>query len=465
MVERRARVLAASAVLSLVATACLGTRQDAGTTTTTSTTVPPPPTTTTTIPTASSDPLWTAARHLEESYVAAGVLTAGELAAAALEALSRATGVGLGEAEQATAGEVVPGEVPSDFGGVWRLWRFIERSRPEAASRELVEETLRAMIESTGDPNARVFADVVVEPDGFIADVYQGIGSFVQEEEGWVVITQPFPGGPAARAGIMAGDVVLAVDGVSVEGMSLSEVVARVRGPAGTPVRLLLDRPGVGPLEVEVVREDFQLSTARFRMLADGIAYLSLSGFEGRTPGELDRELEILSSQGVRGLVIDLRGNQGGRASAALAVADRFLDTGVVYQEESFDGSRVSHHAAPGGVFPELPLAILVDRGTRAEAEILAAALREHGRGPLIGTATAGQALLYSGRQVGEGLAIVVPSALWYTPSGRSVVDGGLSPDLELELTEQDVAVGQDLQLSAGFAYLWSLLQGEREGA
>jgi carboxyl-terminal processing protease len=454
---RGPRAVVALLAVTLLLGAC-ASRRDAATTTTT--TRIPVATTTTTVPTASPDPLWAAALQLRAAYVATGVLDEGIFVDAAVTTLTQLIGSGVSEAERATVGESVAAEVPAGYEVVWRVWRLAEQTAPQAASRDAIEDVLRAMVAATGDPNARVFVDVEVAEDGHIDDVYQGIGAFVSEESGFIVVTQPFPGGPAARAGIEAGDVVVAVDGESVIGLPIGDVVARVRGPAGTVVRLLLERPGVGSVEVAVTREDFQLATARFRVLADGIAYLSLSGLETRTPGEVDRELEVMAAAGIRGLVIDLRGNQGGRLASAIAVADRFLDGQVIFQEESLeDGRRVSRHATRGGGFTDLPLAILIDGGTRGSAEILAAALRDHLRGPLIGTPSAGQSVLYAGRDVGDGMAVVVPTGLWYTPGGRLVFDGGLPPDIEVELTADDIASGDDVAVNQGFAYLWSLLE------
>lgn len=242
-------------------------------------------------------------------------------------------------------------------------------------------------------------------------------------------------------------------------------MVALVRGPAGTTVRLLLVRAGSDPVEVDVVREAFELGTARSSVHPEGIGYLKVSSFEARTPGEVENQVEGLLTRDIRALIVDLRGNPGGRPAAALAVADQFLDGELVYFEEELDGTRTAHHAEAGGLVTELPLAVLTDGGTVGASEMVAAALRHHQRGPLIGLPTAGQATLYEGRELGEGVVVVVRSGTWSTPDRVSVGPEGLEPDFVVGLTEEDFASGFDRPQQAANAYLWSLVEGLLEEA
>ena len=271
---------------------------------------------------------------------------------------------------------------------------------------------------------------------------------------------QPFPGGPASSAGIRPGDVLVEVDGVSVVGMPIDEVVSLVRGPAGTTVSLVLERAGVDAVEVEVVREALELSTARFTIHPGGIGYLSVSSFEGRTPDEVEDQLQQLLLRDIRALILDLRGNPGGRPSAALAIADHFLDGEVVYLEEGLDGTSTPHRAGEGGLATDIPVAILIDQGTAGEAEMLAAALRTHQRGPLLGLRTGGRSALHRGWEVGDGVVVVVRSGRWLTPNRGDVDPGGLPPDQEVGLSAEDVATGFDRPQATANAYLWTLLEG-----
>ncbi|MFB3110020.1 MAG: S41 family peptidase, partial [Acidimicrobiia bacterium] len=253
---------------------------------------------------ASLTPMWQAVEHLEDAY--GDRLDRPELATAALAFLK---GVSEASLDPQDPLEPIPEGVPAGFEQVWQLWRKIELEKTEIESRDLMVQTIEAMVERTGDPGAAVLVDVTVEPDGYVEDALYGIGAFVVPVEGLVVISQPFPGSPASKAGIRPGDVIREVDGVSVADIGLEEVVKLIRGPAGTTVSLVLQRAGSDPVEVEVTRETLELGTARFTMHPGGIGYLSVNSLEARTPAEVHDILESLKRRDMRALILDLRGN------------------------------------------------------------------------------------------------------------------------------------------------------------
>ena len=163
-------------------------------------------------------------------------------------------------------------------------------------------------------------------------------------------------------------------------------------------------------------------------------------------------------------MILDLRANPGGRPSAAVAVADHFLDAGPAYIAEDLDGVRREERLTPGGLAADLPMAVLVDERTGGAAEMVAAAFRDQERAPLIGRATAGDVALYRPQQVGERLAVVVRAGRWYTGAGDDLGDGGVEPDAEVELQPADLAIGYDRQQAAAYAYLWTRLGGAGSG-
>ncbi len=430
----------------------------------------------------SAETLWRASEELERVYVEHGETTVRDLVEGALAALAD---VSPPEPEKSieSSGRItrrppdvrtekmgserlsdlmrevtdaVPDDVPREFEDVWRAWRVLTDAGVEPE--KLVLEAVRGMVRATGDPVAQVLVGVPATDDDYVAEAYEGIGSLVDTENDRLVITVPFPGGPAAEAGLRSGDVVVAVDGESVEGLEAGEVIARIRGPADTEVLLTVERPEIGRFDVPVVREEHEFATVGFRSLGGGIAYLSISRFDSGTPDELARELEILRQQEIEGLVVDLRANPGGSRRAGSAVADQFLDGGVIYLEEALDGTQTTHEAEPGGPGVDFPLAVLVDQRTLGVAELVAAALRHHRRGPLLGEGTAGNGLLYSSREVGEELVVVLPTGGWFTPEGRNVHGVGLEPDAVVDVNPDDVLIGVDSQIQAGFAFLWTQL-------
>lgn len=420
------------------------------TTSTTTTTLPPEP--------ESLAPLWQAAEYLELAY---------DIVAADRQQLADAASAGLAAAADmgapASSPGPVPNGVPEGFEAAWANWLHIHRELAGFDSRDLMVGAIEAMVATTGDPDAAVLLDVPVEQDGYVEDAFFGIGAFVNAVDDFVVISQPFPGSPASQAGLRPGDVLVGVDGQSVVGMPLDEVVALVRGPAGTTVNLLIERAGSDPVTVEVVRESLALGTARSLLHPEGIGYLKVSSFESRTPAEVERELEALLIREIRALIVDLRGTSGGRPSAGVAVADHFLDGDPVYFEEDLDGIRTGHNAQPGGLVTDIPLAVLIDPGTSGVAELVATALRIHERGPLIGLPSGGQSTIHKGRDLGEGIVMVARSGVWLAPNERVVPADGLAPDFLVGLTEEDIGAGFDRPQQTANAYLWSLVEGQFE--
>lgn len=423
-----------------------------------STTTASPATTTTTLPPEpeSLAPLWAAAEYLEEAY-SSGETDRQRLAEAAAAGLAAAADVPIAGSANAT----LPDEIPEGFELVWEHWLQIHSEQDDFDSRHLMVSAIEAMVTATADPDAAVLVDVAVEPDGYVEDAFFGIGAFVNTVEDFVVISQPFPGSPASQAGIRPGDILIGVDGESVIGMPLDEVVAMVRGPAGTTVNLLIERAGSDPVTVAVVREPLALGTARSSMHPEGIGYLKVSNFESRTPAEVERELEALLTREARAIIVDFRGTSGGRPSAGVAVADHFLDAEPIYFEEDLDGVRTAYEAQPGGLVADLPLAILIDSGTAGVAEMVATALRIHQRGPIMGLPSGGRAAIHKGRDVGDGIVVVARSSVWLAPNERVVPADGLAPDHIVGLTEEDIGAGFDRPQQTANAYLWSLVEGQ----
>lgn len=413
-------------------------------------------------PDVSIDPVWEAVEHLERSYVRTGVVATTDLVAGALVAVADALAVDA-NALPAMLAEVpdaaVPDDLPAGYEDVWRGW---ERAVGEVGDPfALRVDILRGMAFATGDPRADVLVGVDLSSGDHYDDAFQGVGALTLPADGGLQIIQPFPGGPAARAGLRPGDVIVAVDGRPLAGLDADRVLALVRGPEGSSVQLQLERAGVGTLDVALTREAFKLASAASRRLGGGVGYLSVTRFHSDTSDEVRSQLALVLGQGTEALVLDLRATAAGSPTAAREVADEFLDGMLVHQEEDLDGNRIGRFAQPGGLAVDLPLVVLVDQQTVGAAELLAAALQDNGRAPLFGLTTAGNGLLHTAHPVGDDLAVVVMSGRWYTPAGRDVHAAGVEPDAAVPLLQQDRAAGFDRQLQTAFATLWSHLQGE----
>jgi carboxyl-terminal processing protease len=280
---------------------------------------------------------------------------------------------------------------------------------------------------------------------------YNGIGIDVGvDQDGNIIVVSPVDGSPAAKAGVQAGDAILAVDGTSTDGLSLDQASQLLRGKLGSKLTLELQgQDQERPYTVKLVRQEIKVASARGELLQRGYGYLRISDFGDDTaPAVLSSMKELVKKNGgpLQGLVMDLRDNPGGLLDAAVAVSDDFLDSGLIVTAKgrAADAS-FSRSASPGDLLEGAPLVVLVDGGTASAAEIVAGALKDDHRALIVGTQTFGKGSVQTVVPLPDGDAIKLTTALYYTPSGRSIQAEGIDPDvdvdaLQLAEAEQDTA-------------------------
>ena len=264
---------------------------------------------------------------------------------------------------------------------------------------------------------------------------YSGVGLEVSELQGRVVVIAPLAGSPAEQAGVRAGDVLLAIDGESVSGGGLAAAIERMRGLVGSSVRLTVAREGEPePLLFALERSEVHVRTVSAARLPGAYGYLRVTHFNDSTPRDLRRAVSDLQAGApLAGLVLDLRGNPGGVLESAVGVADDFLETGVIVRAEGrAAGSRFELHATGGDLLRHAPLVVLVDRGSASGAEIVAGALRDHGRATLMGERTFGKGSVQTVIPLRGGQALKLTTSRYFTPSGASIHERGLEPDVRL---------------------------------
>lgn len=321
---------------------------------------------------------------------------------------------------------------------------------------ELIEAAIRGIIADL-DPHSAFlgpaeFQEIRVSTSGR----YFGVGIEVGVDDGQIIVVAPVDGSPAARAGILAGDIILSVDGKSVGAEDLEDTAGRMRGPAGTRVVLGLRRAGTEePLVIELHRGQVEVQSVRAELLEGGDAYVRISHFTDATPHDLRKALRDLERQAGRplsGLVLDLRSNPGGVLDAAVAVADEFLDTGLIVSAEGrMADARFRINATPGDLLDGAPLTVLVNRGSASAAEIVAGALKDHRRATIIGTPTYGKGSVQTIMPLSEGNAIKLTTSRYFTPSGMSIHTRGVTPDVVVEAGGADE---EDAQLASAVAAL-----------
>lgn len=286
---------------------------------------------------------------------------------------------------------------------------------------------------------------------------YSGIGLEVSTEDGEILIVAPIDGTPAQRAGILPGDVIVAIDGTTVANEGLQQTIARMRGRAGSLITITVLRGDESEVHVfKLRRESIQVASVRHEWLDPAYGYVRVSQFNDSTAEELSRAIDSMLQQAqetqgnmLAGLILDLRNNPGGVLDAAVDVSDLFLDSGTIV---SADGrtpeSRFTRKAHRGDVLDGAPIVVLVNNGSASASEIVAGALRDHHRALIVGTATFGKGLVQTVMPLSKGRAIKLTTSRYYTPSGESINETGITPDVIVEASGdfpiQALAAGVD---------------------
>ena len=445
------RLLAAAAVLSLLAVACSSPGDTA--------------------PGETAKPkddlalVWEAWGRIQQNYPRADELDPDSVTAGAVGRLLRLSGAApypfltdVGRMRGQT-----PSAVPVELGDIWRAAAMYRLDHPDFEQSILVEAVLDGILEGLGDPsstflNAEDYPRAKKDFDKRLEGSYLGIGTQVMPENGQIVLF-PYPDTPAEKAGIEPGDILAAVDGLSVEGQTVRSVVDLVAGPEGTKVKLRLLRAGEpDPVELDVFRGNVEIPTVINQLTPGGIGYLRIYRFQENTGDQTFAALESMNRFDLLALILDLRSNFGGSAEAASEVAGQFLPPGSLFRSvEDREGVRSQHFIAEDINRLELDdvlLAVLVNDETAGEAEAVAVALQEAGRAVIVGTETYGEASNYEFIELSDGSAIYIPTSRWFTPSGEWLGGTGIDPDEFVVSRPEDEGFARESQFNRAYEYL-----------
>ena len=321
------------------------------------------------------------------------------------------------------------------FGDVFERVRgeYVE----EKTDKELIEAAINGMLTSL-DPHSSYLPDdnfekMQVQTKGR----FGGLGIEVTMDKGFVKVVSPIDDTPAAAAGLQPEDFIIAVDGDTILGMTLSEAVERLRGPIGSEVKVSVQRGQAEPFDVTIIRDEIKIRSVRHEIYED-VGYIRLTTFsEQTTPGLMNAVDEIISEKGedLAGFIIDLRNNPGGLLTEAISVADAFLEEGEIVSTRGREDGQTSHaYARPGDITRGMPVVVLINSGSASASEIVAGALKDHKRAILLGTRSFGKGSVQTIIPMPGHGAIRLTTARYYTPSGVSIQAKGISPDIEVEL-------------------------------
>jgi carboxyl-terminal processing protease len=343
-----------------------------------------------------------------------------------------------------------------DFAVFWQSWDILDREYyydlPD--NKELVHAALRGMFARVDDRYTFFAPPSVAEMDRErTAGEFGGIGAYVsQNQSGQLVITRPFIGLPADEAGLQANDVILEINGTSIEGQDMESAIELLRGEIGSTLTLTIYRPLTGEqFTVEITRARIELPVTDTSLYGE-VGYVALSSFNQKATASLMQDITDLQAQGAQALILDLRGNPGGLLDQAVGVSDLFLKDGVVVTQQNKQGEQKTYSAKSGDLAEAIPLVVLIDGGSASASEVVAGALRDHERAVLIGQKSYGKGSVQYVYNMDDGSQVHVTVAVWLTPNGNLINGQGLEPDIAVTVPD-DLPADQDPFVEAALAY------------
>lgn len=347
-----------------------------------------------------------------------------------------------------------PADLQSLFSPFWEAWTLVHENYVDQPLDDvaLMRGAISGMMQALGDKHSTYmdpqnYADANASLDGS----YEGIGAYVDTTTAFLTVISPIPGSPAEKVGLQTGDQVVKIDGEDMTGVTAEAARLKVLGPAGTTVHLSILREGeTDLLEFDIIREKITVASATGKMLENDIAYVQVITFGANTTPELLATLNDLMAQKPKGIILDLRNNGGGFLSTSVEVASQFVGEGVVLYEQYGDGTKTTYDVIPGGLATDknIPMVVLINEGSASASEIVAGALQDLGRAKLVGVTSYGKGSVQNWIPLsGDNGAVRITIAKWLTPNGNTIHEIGLTPDVTVELTADDVTAKRDPQL------------------
>jgi carboxyl-terminal processing protease len=325
---------------------------------------------------------------------------------------------------------------------------------------KLVDGLKGGLAKATGDPYTQYFS--VAEAKKFNEELngsFSGIGAQLgQDNDGNIQIVAPIDGFPASKAGIRPQDLVISIDGTSTTDMSVDEAVSKIRGKKGTQVTLGILRDKKENLKVTITRDDITIPSVKWEVVNDNVGYITVSQFSEDTAKLMEQAATQLKNDGVKSIVLDLRGNPGGLLTAAVTMASQWLPEGKTVLQEKRGGivsnTYTSETKGDNAPFKGLPTAVLVNAGSASASEIVAGALRDNNVATIIGEKSYGKGSVQEINNLPNGSEIKITVARWYRPNGQNIDKKGISPDKEVKMSDDDYKQNKDPQKDAALEFV-----------
>ncbi|MBN1778702.1 MAG: S41 family peptidase [Candidatus Buchananbacteria bacterium] len=350
-----------------------------------------------------------------------------------------------------------------DFNEFWQIWNYVKGNyvKSDIPETQLFYGALSGVVASLGDPYSVFFSpDINKQFEEELSGNFEGIGAEIGIRDDHLAVIAPLPNTPAAKAGLKAGDYILKIDDLDATNISLDLAVSKIRGKKGTPVVLSVFTEGdQQPHDVTITRDKIEIDSVRLadskgqtetgkpQLLDGGIAYIQLLYFNENTLADWNKTVQEILALNPKGIILDLRNNPGGYLSTAIEVAGEWVDGKTVVKEQLRDGSKIEHRANGQALFAGIPTVVLVNGGSASGSEIVAGALQDYGVAKLVGETTFGKGSVQDVRNFSDGSAVKLTIAEWLTPKDRNINHAGITPDVEVKMTQDDYNAGKDPQL------------------
>lgn len=348
-----------------------------------------------------------------------------------------------------TVDEVVE-EDKLDFNLYWEVWDALKTDyvdKIKIEDKDLFYGSLKGIAASTGDPYT-IFMnpEESQEFNDDLLGIFQGIGAEVGLRNDIATVIAPLDDTPAQKAGLMSGDKIYAVDESPTIGLTVNEVVRKIRGEKGTPVVLTIIRGSDKPFDVEIIRDDIVVESVKTELREDGVYVIRISNFNEDTDRLFNKAVDEIVTKKPKGIILDLRNNPGGYLDTAISIASEWIESGPVVAEQLNDNRRNEYQAQGLHRLKDYKTMVLINGGSASASEILAGALRDYEKAKLIGDTTFGKGSVQALKPLSHGSMLKVTISKWLTPAGDSINDKGIEPDVEVLLTIDDINKDLDPQ-------------------
>jgi carboxyl-terminal processing protease len=337
-----------------------------------------------------------------------------------------------------------------DFSLFWKVWNEVHQKYVgDINDEKLLEGAINGIIEGLGDPYSTVLmpeqSNNLIEQ---LSGSFGGIGVELVVRDGNLMVLAPLKDSPAEKAGLKPKDIILKIDDKDATKMTFDEAVSAIRGKPGTSVKLTVIRQGLDTFqEFNIQRTEIKDTDVNLEIKGD-VAIMRIRQF-GESTNDLVRKYadQIKGDKNIKGVVVDLRNNPGGYLDSAVQISSIFIEDGVIVYEEGKDGKKQEYKAQGRATLGSMPLVLLVNEGSASAAEIMAGAIQDYKKGPLVGKKTFGKGSVQELETIDGGLSLKITIAKWLTPSGRAINGEGIKPDIEVDLTDDNIKNDQDPQL------------------